>query len=141
MKRRVVITGLGVVTPLGHQVDVYWKGLLEGANAVDTLQNFSPERLLVRFGAEIRGFNPLDYFSKSEANRMDRVSHFAVVAAMSAIEDSGLELEKMVGFRNRIIHRYWEVDLEEVYRIFKERIEDFKRFEREIIRFIERLPD
>jgi len=56
-------------------------------------------------------------------------------------QEFSAELEKMVGFRNRVIHRYWDIDFEEVYQIFKERLEDFKHFEREILKFVEQLPE
>lgn len=67
---------------------------------------------------------------------------FALLAQHGVLDQEfSAELEKMVGFRNRVIHRYWDIDFEEVYRIFKEHLEDFKRFEREILKFVEQLPE
>ncbi|MFQ5796569.1 MAG: DUF86 domain-containing protein [Candidatus Bipolaricaulia bacterium] len=67
---------------------------------------------------------------------------FALLAQHSVLDkEFSAELEKMVGFRNRVIHRYWDIDFEQVYRIFQERLEDFKRFEREILKFVEQLPE
>lgn len=67
---------------------------------------------------------------------------FSLLAEHEVIDkEFSRELEKMVGFRNRVIHRYWDIDFEQVYQIFKEHLDDFKRFEREIIKFIKQLPE
>lgn len=66
---------------------------------------------------------------------------FALLAQHGVLDrEFAAELEKMVGFRNRIIHRYWDIDFVEIYRIFQERLEDFKRFEKEILEFVKQLP-
>lgn len=67
---------------------------------------------------------------------------FAFLAQHGVLDrEFAAELEKMVAFRNRIIHRYWDINFEEVYRIFQERLEDFKRFEKEILKFVTQLPE
>ena len=92
-KRRVVITGLGAVTPCGIGVDNFWKAMLEGKSGVSKIERISTEGQLVKIAAEIKDkdFNPEDYLDPKEARRMDRYTHFAMVAADEAIADAGLD--------------------------------------------------
>ncbi len=93
-KRRVVVTGLGAVTPLGHDVPTYWEGLLVGKSGVARISAFDPADLAVQIAAEVRGFNPVDRLEAKVAKRADRFTQFALWAALEAIKDAGLELEK-----------------------------------------------
>lgn len=93
--RRVVITGLGVITPLGETLEEYWSGLLAGKNAIKAIQNFKADNLSVRFAAEIVGFDPSKYMDRSAVKRMERMSHFAVAAASNAVKHSGLNLDEV----------------------------------------------
>jgi 3-oxoacyl-[acyl-carrier-protein] synthase II len=93
MKRQVVITGLGVVTPLGNDVATFWEGLLEGRSGVDLITLFDPADLDVRIAAEVKDFDPVVLFGKRAARRNDRFSHFALEAARQAIADAVIELD------------------------------------------------
>jgi len=92
--RKVVVTGIGVVTPLGSEIEEFWRRLLQGESAADLITAFDASEFETRFAAEVKGWNPTDHLERREARRMDRFSQFAVVAADKAIEDSGVELEK-----------------------------------------------
>ena len=92
-KRRVVITGLGVVTPCGIGVDNFWKSMVEGKSGVSAIERISTEGQTVKIAAEIKDkdFNPEDYIDPKDAKRMDRFTQFAVVAADEAIADAKLD--------------------------------------------------
>lgn len=92
-KRRVVITGLGAVTPCGIGVDNFWKSMLEGKSGVTLTERIDTEKQTVKISAEIKDkdFNPEDYMDPKEAKRMDRYTQFAMVAADEAIADAGLD--------------------------------------------------
>ena len=92
-KRRVVITGLGAVTPVGIGVDKFWNALLDGKSGVSTIENMPLEGHAVTIAAEIKNedFNPEDYIEPKLAKRMDRYTQFAMVAADEAIADSGID--------------------------------------------------
>ena len=90
MKRRVVVTGLGVISPLGLNVEDTWDGLLAGRSGAAPIQQFDPSNLDVRFGCEVKGFDPLQWMSKKEARRFDRFLQYAVAAAAQAMRDACL---------------------------------------------------
>ena len=94
MKNRVVITGLGAVTPIGIGKDEFWKGLLEGRNGIEKITRFDPTEYGAQIAGEVKDFEPADFIDKKEAKRMDRYAQFAVAAAKMAIEDAKLDLEK-----------------------------------------------
>ena len=94
MERRVVITGLGAITPIGNNVEDFWKGIKDGRCGIDEIKGFDTTGFKVKLAGEVKGFNPEDYFEKRDAKRMDRFSHFAVVIAKEAWKDSGLDREK-----------------------------------------------
>jgi 3-oxoacyl-[acyl-carrier-protein] synthase II len=93
-KRRVVVTGLGAVTPLGNTKDEFWRRLIAGESGVGPITAFDPADFSARFAAEVKDFDPEALIGKRESKRMDRFSQFAVVAAKEAIEDSGLDLSE-----------------------------------------------
>jgi len=93
-KRRVVLTGLGVVSPIGSSLEEFWKSLLEGKSGVKRLQCFDPSHFSSKIAAEVKNFDPSGYLSPKEMKRMDRFVQFAVVAAKKAMEDSGIDLSK-----------------------------------------------
>jgi 3-oxoacyl-[acyl-carrier-protein] synthase II len=93
--RRVVVTGMGVVTPLGHDLDTFWKNLIAGACGIDKISGFDASAFDTRIAGEVRQFDPLPAFpSPKEIRRTDRYSQFGVYAAWSALKDSGLELDR-----------------------------------------------
>lgn len=91
-KRRVVVTGLGAVTPLGNTKDEFWRRLIAGESGVGPITAFDATDFRTRFAAEVKDFDPEARLGKREARRMDRFSQFAVVAAKEALENSGLDL-------------------------------------------------
>lgn len=93
-KRRVVVTGLGAVTPTGSTVDELWKSLLEGKSGVRRLTCFDPTHFTCKIAAEVKDFNPSGYLSPKEMKRMDRFVQFAVVSSKIALADSGIDLNK-----------------------------------------------
>jgi 3-oxoacyl-[acyl-carrier-protein] synthase II len=93
-KRRVVVTGLGVVSPIGSTIPDFWKSVLEGRSGVKRLTAFDPAHFNCKIAAEVREFNPTSYLSPKEMKRMDRFVQFAVVAAKIALADSKIDLSK-----------------------------------------------
>ena len=94
LSKRVVITGMGAVTPIGIGKDEFWKGLMEGRNGIERITRFDPSEVNAQIAGEVKGFNPEDYIDKKEAKRMDRYTQFALTAAKMAVKDAGLDLEK-----------------------------------------------
>lgn len=93
MKKRVVITGIGVISPIGTGRDVFWKALLEGKNGIERITRFDPTELSAQIAGEVKDFEPEKYIDKKEAKRIDRYSQFAMAATKMAFEDSGMDLE------------------------------------------------
>ena len=91
MPHRVVVTGLGLVTPVGTDVDSTWASLLEGRSGAGTITKFDPSKLSVRFACEVKGFDPLLYMDKKEARRYDLFAQLALGAAAQAVTQAGLE--------------------------------------------------
>ena len=90
---RVVVTGLGAVTPVGGSVTDFWEGLTNGRNGIGPITVFDPHRLGVHFAGEVEHFDATEYIGRKEARRMDRYSQFAVVAALEATQQAGLDLD------------------------------------------------
>ena len=101
--RRVVITGLGAVTPLGNDVKTFWEGIKAGKNGVSKVTLFDASELKTQIAAEVKNFEPTDYFEKKEARKMDRFTQFALVAASEAMADSGIDMEKEDPWRVGVI--------------------------------------
>lgn len=95
MKKRVVITGLGVVSPIGHGKDAFFNALKEGKNGASAIDAFDTEGFTSKVACQIRDFDPLKYINKKELKRMDRFTQFAIVAAKMAVEDAEVDLEKV----------------------------------------------
>ncbi len=95
--RRIVVTGVGAITPLGNSVAEFWQGLIEGKSGIDYIKEFNPDdyNLSVKFGAEIKNFDPTDYIDPKDAKRMSRYVQYAFAAAKEAMKDSGLEIDKI----------------------------------------------
>ena len=81
---RVVITGMGAVTPIGNNVEDFWQSLKSGTNGIDKITFFDTEAYKAKLAAEVKGFNPEDYLDKREARRMDRFCHFAIAASKTS---------------------------------------------------------
>jgi 3-oxoacyl-[acyl-carrier-protein] synthase II len=95
MKRRVVVTGLGVVSPIGNSTDEFWQGIQEGRNGVGPMTRIDPEQYASKVAGEIKDFDPGKYLDKKDARKMDIYSQFCVSAALEAMEDSGLKNDSL----------------------------------------------
>lgn len=93
MERRVVITGLGAITPIGNNTEEFWKGIKEGKCGIDEITHFDTTNFKVKLAAEVKGYNPEEYFDRKAAKRLDTFSQFAIIAAKEAWEDSKLNKE------------------------------------------------
>jgi len=91
LAHRVVVTGLGLVTPVGTDVDSTWSALLAGTSGAAPITKFDPQKLSVRFACEVKGFDPLKYIDRKEARRYDLFAQFALAAAHQAVTQAGLE--------------------------------------------------
>ena len=91
--RRVVITGLGALTPIGNTLNTYWEGLLSGTSGAGPITYFDPSLFKTQFACELKNFNPLDYFDRKESRKYDRFAQYALVSVAEAIEDANLPLE------------------------------------------------
>jgi 3-oxoacyl-[acyl-carrier-protein] synthase II len=117
LKRRVVVTGLGLVTPVGLSVEATWAALMAGRSGVDYIQKFDTTKFPVRIAAEVRDFNPLDFVEKKEARKMGAFIHYAIAASDEALRDSGLqitgEISEQVGtYISSGIGDFWAIERE-----------------------------
>lgn len=92
MERRVVITGIGMITPVGHNVDESWEALINGVSGVDYITEFDASEYPVRIAAEVKNYNPKDFLDRKEAKRLEKFSQFALIASEEALKMSGLEI-------------------------------------------------
>jgi 3-oxoacyl-[acyl-carrier-protein] synthase II len=90
MKRRVVVTGMGTITPVGNDVATTWQSLIEGKSGTAPITKFDASNFPVKFAAEVKGFNPLDYMERKEAKRADQYTQYAVAAARQAMTNANL---------------------------------------------------
>lgn len=117
MKRRVVVTGLGLVTALGNDVASTWQGLIEGRSGADAIKKFDASGFPVRFACEVKDFDPLSFLDKKEARRMGAFTHFALAASDEAVRHSGLVIDEsnadMVGtYISSGIGDFWAIERE-----------------------------
>jgi 3-oxoacyl-[acyl-carrier-protein] synthase II len=92
VRRRVVVTGLGVVSPVGNDVATFWNSLIEGKSGIRRIDRFDPSDYPCQIAGMVRDFNPEDYIDKKEVRRMDRFTQYAVAASLQAVRDAGLEI-------------------------------------------------
>ena len=93
-KRRVVVTGLGLISPVGSEVEGAWQAILAGESGIGPLTRFDVSHFPVRFGGQVRGFEPSRYFNTKELRRMDEFMHYGVAAGIEAVGDSGIDFSK-----------------------------------------------
>ncbi len=93
--KRVVVTGIGALTPLGNTLPEYWSNLIAGVSGAQPIKRFDPAKFKTRFACELKGFKAENYFERKEAHRLDAYSQYGLVAVAEAIKDSGLELDKI----------------------------------------------
>lgn len=93
--KRVVVTGLGAVTPLGNNVSDFWNNLINGVSGSARITRFNPEKFKTQFACEVKNFKAEDYFDRKEARKLDAYSHYGIVSAKEAFADAGLDKEKL----------------------------------------------
>ena len=93
--RRVVVTGLGALTPIGNTLPAYWEGLLSGKSGADRISYFDPSLFKTQFACELKNFDPLDHFDRKESRKYDRFAQYALVSVAEAIEDAQIPLTKI----------------------------------------------
>ncbi|MEM8928402.1 MAG: beta-ketoacyl-ACP synthase II [Bacteroidota bacterium] len=101
--KRVVVTGLGALTPIGNTLEAYWDGLKNGKSGAAPITYFDTEKFKTKFACELKGYNPQDYFDRKEARKLDRFAQYALVSSDEAIADAGLDLEKVDKFRVGVV--------------------------------------
>lgn len=92
--RRVVVTGIGTINPLGHTIEEYFANLEKGVSGAAPITNFDPEKFKTKFACEVKNYNPSDYFERKEARKYDRFTQYALIAATQAVEDAAFDLDK-----------------------------------------------
>eukprot|EP01031_Cornospumella_fuschlensis_P007413 gene7413-9184_t len=101
--RRVVVTGLGTVASIGHDVDTFWSSLVAGRSGIDRIKLFDPSDFACQIGAEVRDWDPAQHMDPKEARRNDRYTHFGYIAARQAVKDAGLDMAREDGDRVGVI--------------------------------------
>ena len=119
--KRVVVTGLGALTPLGKTVDEYWQNLADGVSGCDYIKQFDVTKFKTRFACEVKDFEPTDYLDRKEARKMDRYCQFALIASDEAVKDAGISKDN--------------VDPDRVGVIFASGIGGLITFQEEVINF------
>jgi 3-oxoacyl-[acyl-carrier-protein] synthase II len=119
--KRVVVTGIGTITPLGNNLNDYWNGLLNGVSGADAITLFDATKFKTRFACEVKGFDPTQFMDKKEARKLDRFAQLAIVASDMAVADAGISREN--------------VDVDRVGVIFASGIGGLTTFQDEVINF------
>ena len=101
--KRVVVTGLGALTPLGNNVQDYWNGLVNGVSGAAPITRFDASKFKTQFACEVKNFNPTDHMDRKDARKLDLFTIFAMVSSQEAVVDSGLDLDKVNGDRAGVI--------------------------------------
>jgi 3-oxoacyl-[acyl-carrier-protein] synthase II len=101
--KRVVITGVGALTPIGNNIEEYWNALVSGKNGCAPITYFDTEKFKTKFACELKHFDPLDFFDRKEARKLDRFAQYAIVASDEAIKDSGIDLDTVDKYRVGVI--------------------------------------
>jgi len=118
--RRVVVTGLGALTPLGNNLHEYWEGLKNGVSGSVMITRFNTEKFKTKFACELKGYDSKQFFDRKEANKLDLYSQYALVATDEAIKDSGLNLDKVNKERVGVIWASGVGGIETFYQAIKE---------------------
>ena len=93
--RRVVVTGLGALTPIGNDISSYWDGLISGKSGADLISYFDTSKFKTQFACELKGFDPLNYLDRKEARKLDKFAQYAIVCSDEAIKDSSINFDKV----------------------------------------------
>ena len=119
--KRVVVTGIGTLTPLGNDLNSYWTGLINGVSGADNITLFDASKFKTRFACEIKGFDPTQFMDKKEARKTDRFAQLAIAASEMAVTDAGISKDN--------------VDIDRVGVIFASGIGGLTTFQEEVINF------
>lgn len=95
MKRRVVVTGIGALTPIGNNVNDTWKGILNHQCGIDLIQSFDTSNMKVKVAGELKNFEATEYLDKKDVRKMDKFIQYGLIAAKEAIKDSKLEIDSI----------------------------------------------
>ncbi|RIV34860.1 beta-ketoacyl-[acyl-carrier-protein] synthase II [Flagellimonas lutimaris] len=101
--KRVVVTGMGALTPIGNNLEAYWEGLRTGKSGSAPITYFDTEKFKTKFACELKGYDPADFFDRKEARKLDRFAQYALVSSDEAIADSGIDLEVVDKFKVGVI--------------------------------------
>ena len=119
--KRVVVTGIGTLTPLGNNLEDYWNGLINGVSGADMITQFDATKFKTRFACEVKGFDPTQFMDKKEARKLDRFAQLAIVASDMAVQDAGISKDN--------------VDIDRTGVIFASGIGGLTTFQDEVINF------
>ncbi len=119
--KRVVVTGIGTITPLGNNLEDYWNGLINGVSGADSITQFDASKFKTRFACEVKGFDPTQYMDKKDARKTDRFAQLAIAASDMAVQDAGISKEN--------------IDVDRVGVIFASGIGGLTTFQDEVINF------
>uniref|UniRef100_UPI003216A54A beta-ketoacyl-ACP synthase II n=1 Tax=uncultured Draconibacterium sp. TaxID=1573823 RepID=UPI003216A54A len=119
--KRVVITGLGAITPIGKNTKEYWNNLLNGVSGANRITRFDASKFKTQFACEIKDYNPLDYFDRKEVRKLDRYSQYGLISTAEAVKDADIDFSKL--------------DINRIGVIFSSGIGGFETFEKEVIDF------
>ena len=125
--KRVVVTCLGAITPLGNTVDIFWKNIVAGRSGVGLITKFDTTYFKTKFAAEVKGFNAGDYFEKNEARKYDLFTQYAVAAADEAIKNAGIDFDKLNRNKIGVIWGSGNGGIQ----TFQEQVEDFVKGNRQ----------
>ena len=101
--KRVVVTGLGALTPIGNNIEEYWDALVNGKSGSAPITYYDTEKFKVKFACELKNYKTEDHFDRKEGRKLDRFAQYALVSSDEAIRDSKLDLEKLDKFRVGVI--------------------------------------
>ena len=101
--KRVVVTGLGALTPIGNTVPEFWNSLINGVSGAAPITHYDPEKFRTKFACEVKNFNPEDFMDKKEARKLDPFVHYAIAASDEAIKDAVLQLPDKDRVRTEIL--------------------------------------
>ncbi|MAO18970.1 MAG: beta-ketoacyl-[acyl-carrier-protein] synthase II, partial [Muricauda sp.] len=101
--KRVVVTGMGALTPIGNNLEAYWEGLRTGKSGSAPITYFDTEKFKTKFACELKGYDPNDFFDRKEARKLDRFAQYALVSSDEAIADSGIDLNVVDKFRVGVV--------------------------------------
>ncbi|MEQ9376766.1 MAG: beta-ketoacyl-ACP synthase II [Imperialibacter sp.] len=121
--RRVVVTGLGALTPIGNNLEEYWKGLSNGVSGAAPITRFDAEKFRTKFACEVKNYDPLNHFDRKDARKMDPFTQYALIVSEEAIKHSGLDLEKVDKDRVGVI---WGAGIGGL-KTFQDEVTDFAR--------------